>query len=201
MKENKGSASMGKKILIALLAVVVAVGAIGTIIGVKIAIEEKIYADSINKVKTEKIKLSKKEKEFSIDGFSITLTEDFGDNGAFEEIEFQDDEIGCAAEHIELYVRGEGFEAGSEESKMTAEEFTSYLAEGFDGNVKVSEYNGVPLVEYKYKGENDDVVKDYKVFCYKGEDCFWMVHFMIESNYTTFYKPYIYEWVETIVAE
>ncbi len=198
MKEYKCSASMGKKILIALLAVVVAVGAIGTIIGVKIAIEEKIYADSINKVKTEKIKLSKKEKAFSIDGFSVTLTEDFGNLG---DIEFQDNEIGCAAEHIEFYVMGDSFEAGSEESKMTAEEFTSYLANSFDGNVKVSEYNGVPLVEYKYKGENDDVVKDYKVFCFKGEECFWMVHFMIESNYTTFYKPYIYEWVETIEAK
>lgn len=201
MKENKKSFSTGKKILIGFLAVVVAVGVIGAVIGVKTAIEEKVYADSINNVKTEKIKLSKKEKEFSIDGFSITLTEDFVTEGAFDDIDFQDNEIGCVAKGIEFYVLGYSFEAGSAEAKMTASEYTSYLVEGFDGTARVSEYNGVPVVEYKYQGEKDDVVKDYKVFCYKGEDCFWMVNFMIESHYTQFYKPYIFEWVETIDAK
>ena len=197
MKSN----AIGKKILTVFLAIVVVAGLIGAVIGVKTAIEEKVYADSINNVKTEKIKLSKKEKEFSIDGFSITLTEDFVTEGAFVDIDFQDNEIGCVAKGIEFYVFGDSFEKGSAESKMTATEFANYLVEGFDGAAKVSEYNGVPLVEYKYQGENDDVVDDYKVFCYKGENCFWMVHFMIETNYTSFYKPYIYEWIETIDAK
>ena len=197
MKNN----TIGKKVLIALLAVVVVAGAIGAVIGVKIAIEEKMYADSINNVKIEKIRLSRKEKEFAIDGFSVTLPEDFYTEGAFGDIEFKDNEIGCAAKHIEFYVFGDSFEAGSAESKMTTAEYASCLVEDFDGTVKVSEYKGIPMIEYKYQGENDDMVTDYKVFCFKGEKCFWMVHFIVENNYTSFYKPYIYEWVETIVAE
>ena len=198
MKENKKTVSIGKKVLIVLLAIVVGIGVFGTIIGIKTAIEEKRYSDSLNNIETEKIKLSRKEKVFSIKNFSITLTEDFGD---FEDIDFQEDEIGCVANGIEFYVRPEYFEADSKESKMTAMEFVESIAVGFEGNVKISENNGVPLVEYKYKGEDDDIVKDYKVFCYKGEECFWMVNFMIESHYTQFYKPYIFECVETIEAK
>ncbi len=198
MKENKKSLSTGKKILAVFLAVVVVIGVVGTVIGIKKSIEEKMYADGLNNAATEKIKLSKKEKVFSIENFSITLTEDFGD---FEDIEFNDNEIGCVADGIEFYVLGDSVEEGSKEAEMTAMEFAEYVTEDFDGNAQVSEYNGVPLVEYKYRGENDDMVKDYKVFCYKGENCFWMVHFIIENNYTSFYKPYIFEWIETVEAK
>lgn len=198
MKENKKSLSTGKKILAVFLAVVVVIGVVGTVIGIKKSIEEKMYADSLNNAATEKIELSKKEKVFSVENFSITLTEDFGD---FEDIEFNDNEIGCVADGIEFYVLGDSVEEGSKEDEMTAMEFAEYITEDFDGNAQVSEYNGVPLVEYKYRGENDDMVKDYKVFCYKGENCFWMVHFIIENNYTSFYKPYIFEWVETVEAK
>lgn len=198
MKKNKESKSIGKIILAVLLAVVVAVGVIGAIIGIKTAVEEKKYADSLNNITTEKIKLSKKEKVFSVNNFSITLTDDFK---AYEDVEFNDNEIGCVANGIEFYVYPDSFEADSKESKMTAMEYVESITVDFDGNTKVSEYNGVPLVEYKFKGENDDVAKDYKVFCYKGEDCFWMVHFMVENHKSQFYKPYIFEWVETIEAK
>lgn len=198
MKENKKSVSIGKKILSVLLAIVVAVGVFGAFIGIKTAIEEKKYSDSLNNTPKEKIKLSKKEKVFSNDDFSITLTDDFED---FEDVDFKDNEIGCIANGIEFYVYGDSFEANSKESKMTSMEFVKGIIKDFEGNAKISEYNGIPLVEYKYKGESDDVVKDYKVFCYKGEDCFWMVHFMIESGYTNVYKPYIAEWIETIEAK
>ncbi len=198
MKKNKESKSIGKIILAVLLAVVVAVGVFGAIIGIKTAVEEKKYADSLNNITTEKIKLSKKEKVFSVNNFSITLTDDFKD---YEDVEFNDNEIGCVANGIEFYVYPDSFEADSKESKMTAMEYVESITVDFDGNARVSEHNGVPLVEYKFKGENDDVAKDYKVFCYKGEDCFWMVHFMVENHKSQFYKPYIFEWVETIEAK
>ena len=93
------------------------------------------------------------------------------------------------------------FEDGSKESKMTAMEYVEDLTVDFDGSVKISEHNGVPFVEYIYQGENDEIVKNYKVFCYKGEDGFWMVHFITEIDYSLVYKPYIFEWLETIEAK
>lgn len=195
MKENKKSVSIGKKILTVLLAVVVAVGVFGAIIGIKTAVEDKKYADSLNNVTTEKIKLSRKDKVFSTDKFSITLTEDFD---VFED---EAAEVGAVAKGIEVYAIADTFEEGSEESKMDAKEYVDSLVATTDTATKISDYNGVPCVDYKYKGENDDVVKNYKVFCYKGEDCFWMVHFITESGYSNVYKPHIFEWLETIEAK
>lgn len=195
MKENKKSVSIGKKILTVLLAVVVAVGVFGAIIGIKTAVEEKKYADSLNNVTTEKIKISKKEKVFSTDKFSITLTENF------EVLEDDAIEVGAVAKGIEVYAVADTFEEGSEESKMNATEYVDSLVATTDTATKMSDHNGVPYVDYKYKGENDDIVKNYKVFCYKGENCFWMVHFITESGYANVYKPHIFEWVETIEAK
>lgn len=195
MKENKKSVSIGKKILTVLLAVVVAVGVFGAIIGIKTAVEDKKYADSLNNVTTEKIKISRKDKVFSTDKFSITLTEDF------EVFEDEAAEVGAVAKGIEVYAIADTFEEGSEESKMNATEYVESLVGITDTATKMSDHNGVPYVDYKYKGENDDVVKNYKVFCYKGEDCFWMVHFITESGYSNVYKPHIFEWVETIEAK
>lgn len=195
MKENKKSVSVGKKILTVLLAIVVGVGVIGAIIGIKTAVEEKKYADSLNNVTTEKIKLSRKEKVFSTDKFSITLTENF------EVFEDSAVEVGAVAKGIEVYAIADTFKEDSEEAKMSAEEYVKNLVGTTDSATKISDHNGVPLVEYKYKGENDDIVKSYKVFCYKGEDCFWMVHFITESGYSNVYNPYIPQWVETIEAK
>ena len=101
----------------------------------------------------------------------------------------------------EKLVYEDTFEDGSKESKMTAMEYVEDLTVDFDGSVKISEHNGVPFVEYIYQGENDEIVKNYKVFCYKGEDGFWMVHFITEIDYSLVYKPYIFEWLETIEAK
>ena len=196
MKENKKS--VGKIILSVLLAIVVAIGIFGTVVGIKEAVRVKKRDERVNNTTTEKINLSKNEKVFAIENFSITLTEDFE---SFEDVDFNDDELGCVAEGIEFYVMSEAFEKGSAESEMTATEYVESIIETFEGNTKLSEYNGVPLVEYMFQGENDTFVKTYKVFCYKGEECFWMVHFMVENNRSQFYKPYIYEWVDTIKAE
>lgn len=193
MKENKKP--IGKIILSILLVIVIGVGVFGTIIGIKDAIRERKRNESINNTTTEKIKLSKDAKEFSTPKFSITLTEDFE---IFEDASI---EIGCVSDGIEVFVFGDTFEDGSKESQMNATEYVKGLAEGSEGNIKIGEHNGVPYVEYMYQGENDEVVKNYKVFCYKGEECFWMVHFITESNYSSVYKPYIFEWIKTIEAK
>ena len=195
MSENKNKKPIGKIILSILLAIVVAIGVFGTIIGIKDVVREKKRNERINNTTTEKFELGKDEKEFSTEKFSITLTEDF------EIFEDSAIEIGCVAEGIEVFVYEDTFEDGSKESKMTAMEYVEDLTVDFDGSVKISEHNGVPFVEYIYQGENDEVVKNYKVFCYKGEDGFWMVHFITEIDYSLVYKPYIFEWLETIEAK
>ena len=192
MSENKNKKPIGKIILSILLAIVVAIGVFGTIIGIKDVVREKKRNERINNTTTEKFELGKDEKEFSTEKFSITLTEDF------EIFEDSAIEIGCVAEGIEVFVYEDTFEDGSKESKMTAMEYVEDLTVDFDGSVKISEHNGVPFVEYIYQGENDEIVKNYKVFCYKGEDGFWMVHFITEIDYSLVYKPYIFEWLETI---
>lgn len=195
MSENKNKKPIGKIILSILLAIVVAIGVFGTIIGIKDVVREKKRNERINNTTTEKFELGKDEKEFSTEKFSITLTEDF------EIFEDSAIEIGCVAEGIEVFVYEDTFEDGSKESKMTAMEYVEDLTVDFDGSVKISEHNGVPFVEYIYQGENDEIVKNYKVFCYKGEDGFWMVHFITEIDYSLVYKPYIFEWLETIEAK
>lgn len=186
---------IGKIVLAIFLAVVIGIGVYGTIIGIKSAVKDKKYKDSINNTTTEEIKLSKKEKVFSCDNFRISLTEDF------EVFEDSAVEVGCTAEGIEVYVFGDTFEAESKESLMSGMEYIKSLAEGSEGNTKISEHNGVPFAEYIYQGENDETVKNYKVFCYKGENCFWMVHFITERDYVSVYKPYIFEWIKTIEAK
>lgn len=195
MNETKKSKPIGKIILAILLAVVVGIGVYGTVLGVKEAVKNKRLEDAVNKDTTASIKLNKKTKEFATKKFSITVTEDF------EKFEDPAIEVGCISEGIEIYAIGDEFDPETGSDKMTAAEYLENLAAGSEGNVKTDEYEGVPFAEYVYRGENDSNIKNYKVFCYKGTDCFWMVHFITVSDYTAMYKPYIFEWVKTIEAK
>ncbi len=185
----------GKIVLAVLLALVVGVGIYGTVLGLKSTIEEKKKEKQFNITTTEKFELTGKAKEFSCENFSITLTDDFED---FEDVEI---DLGAVSDGIDVYVVADKFEKNSEASKMTAFEFAKSLVDPEDKSTKISEVDGIPCAEYRFVGEIDGVVKDYKVFCYKGENCFWMVHFITETQYTLKYEPYVAQWIKTVEAK
>ncbi|MGN1316506.1 MAG: hypothetical protein ACI4VW_05510 [Acutalibacteraceae bacterium] len=192
--EQKKSKIIGKVVLAILIAIVVGGGIYGTVIGIKGEVEDRKTQATETDETTEEFKLSQGKKTFSCDGFSITVTDDF------ENFEDSAIDLGCVNDGLEIYVLKDSFEESSDYSRMTPEEYIRDII-GENNTVQVKEYNGVPYAEYYYRGEDNNILKKYRVFCYKGDGCFWMLHFIAESSYSSKYKPYIFEWVDTVTAE
>lgn len=194
MKNDKKP--VGKIILAVVLVIVIGIGVYGTVIGLKDTIEHKRKVDKyLNNETTEALQLSEKTKEFSCDGFSITLTEDFWD------VEDSDSSLTCATDGIEVIVYGDEFDGNSKEFKMTADEYLKSLIDSDDGSVIFKEIDGKLCAKYAFIGEGNGIFKEYQVFCYKGKSTFWMVHFITEEDYTDRCASYISEWIKTVEVE
>ena len=194
MKENKKP--IGKIILAVFLVIAIGVGVYGTVISLKDTIEHKRKVDKyLNNASTEELVLSENTKEFSCKGFSITLPEDF------EKVSDSDSALTCAADGIEVIVYGDEFDRNSKELKMTDDEYLKSLADPEDGSVIFREVDGKLCAKYSFIGDGNGVFKEYQVFCYKGENTFWMVHFITEKDYTDRYAEYISQWMKTIAVE
>lgn len=186
--------SKGKIVLAVFLAIIIGIGVYGTFLGIKDTVEQKEKEEQYLQTTTEEFVLSAEEKEFSCDKFSITLTEDF------EVFEDSAIEVGAVCEGIEVFVLADEFENDSKISEMSPEEYVQELAQS-DETVEIKQYNGIPYAEYVYRGEDNGILKEYKVFCYKGENCFWMLHFITNTKYLNRYESHIFEWIETVDAK
>ena len=192
MKKFKLKLTKGKVALALVLVVVLAVGVAGTVIGIKSAIQEKEYQQLLNPTTAPKVDLGADSKKFSCDGFSLELTE------AFETKEDSAIELGCTSTGIEVYVISDEFNYEGVDSDLSAYEYLKDIVDSWNDGTTVQDYNGVPYTTYKYVGESNSILKEYRVFCFKGADRFWLLHFVTEYQYIAKYDNYIYDWVNTV---
>ena len=192
MKKIKLKLTKGKVALALVLVVVIAVGVAGTVIGIKSAIEEKEYQELLNPTSAPKVDLDAEAKVFSCDGFSLELTENF------ETKEDSAVELGCTSTGIEVYLISDEFKLEDVDSDLSAYEYLKDIVDSWNDGTTVQDYNGIPFTTYKYVGESNSILKEYRVFCFKGADRFWLLHFVTEYEYIVRYDSYISAWVDSV---
>lgn len=132
-------------------------------------------------------------KAFSVDGMSITLTDEFskedydGYNAVYESMDVA---VMVMKEEFTLL---EGFE------DYTLEDYFDLLCEANEfESLEMKTADGLSYFEYDYEDPESDDRYCYTAYLYKSDDAFWMVEFATLSETAAEYSQQIAEWAKSV---
>ena len=133
-------------------------------------------------------------KTFQLDGFSITLTDEFEpmDAPGFDEA-LSTDDVGFLVIE-ERFSRLEGAE------QLSLQEYGELVKKANNHSYELKEENGVTYYEYTAEGE-DGKLFHYFVTVHKGPDAFWIVQFFTFADEANSYRDDIFQWAASIEFE
>ena len=132
-------------------------------------------------------------KTFSVDGMSITLTDDFN------EIYIQGYTKVYDSSRVAVFALKESFTLFEDAENYTLAEYAALLIE-INGltNVSPSSAEGLTFFEYEFENPNTQVMYHYYSFVYKTDDAFWMIQFSTEANNASAYEEQIFNWAKSV---
>lgn len=139
-----------------------------------------------------------KEKVFSKDGISITLTEEF------EEKEYYDFNAYYDTEDAQVYIMKESFELLKENDQPTdisLVEYAEIMMETQNLNSKVEEKDGLTSFYYEKSFlDYDKNTVDYLYFAvvFKSDDAYWLLQFACEKNLYGEYEEKFVKWAKSV---
>lgn len=134
-----------------------------------------------------------KPKDFSSDGMTITLTEEFNrfETGVH---------TACyGTDHVAVFALKESFDLLEGSENFTLKEYAELVikANGFE-NKKPKTDNGLTYFEYDYT--NPETKQDFRYFSYvyKANDSFWFIQFAILTDEVNEYKDDVIKWAKSV---
>lgn len=134
-----------------------------------------------------------KEKTFDLDGFHITLT------NQFQEEEMDGVTVYLESDYVGIAAYQESFtdlEIVGLNGDSTLDEYMQVVIQNNGGNEEIMHENDLTYVEYEE--EIDGETYYYFVTVFKGEDSFWVVNFFsLASNKSTYQDDFV-KWAQSI---
>ena len=114
---------------------------------------------------------SAKEKTFSKEGLTITLTD------AFKEKEMEGFAVAYDSPTVAVFAIKEGYDLFDDAEDMTLEEYGAlvYAANSSKTKDAPAQKNGVYCMEYDFTNPEENESFHYVVAVYKGSDAFWTI--------------------------
>lgn len=133
-------------------------------------------------------------KEFTSDGMTITLTEDF------EEAVMDGFTAACKSPEAAMFALKEEFTLMEGAEDLTIEEYVDIL---FQNNPLTAESvlnteDEIPWFEYSYMDPMEGQTFRYFVAVYKSEDAFWLVQFAAPEALAEEMTPKFHKWAESV---
>lgn len=133
-------------------------------------------------------------KDFSADGISITLTEDF------ERVFVDGFALSCKSHDVAMFVLKEPFTLMEGAENLQVQEYANIV---FQYNIQAANAQlltdgNTTWFEYSYTNTMEN--KDYHFFIYvfKSDDAFWLVQFATPEALAQEYKPQFLDWAKTV---
>ena len=139
-----------------------------------------------------------RDKEFSAEGMSITLTNEF------RRTEYEGYVAAYHSREIFVAVFKESFDSASVLENYSVEQYLQEMIEYNQdklGPVSVQEADG--LTGFVSKGDDPDTKKPchYYYYCYKSEDAFWLIQFAVHEENVEKYEQNLIDWAKSVKFE
>ena len=134
-----------------------------------------------------------KEKTFDLDGFHITLTDQF------QEEEMEGVTVYLVSDHVGIAAYQESFtdlEIVGLNGDSTLDEYMQVVIQNNGGNEEIRHENDLTYVEYEEGIDGETYY--YFVTVFKGEDSFWVVNFFSLADNKNTYRNDFIKWAQSI---
>jgi len=130
-------------------------------------------------------------KNFSVDGMSITLTDEF------KESDVDGYAVVYESQKAAVFVLKEKIPAGEGFEDYTLEQYAALVISTNNyGNPEIKTVDGLTFFEYTFKDGDHTYV--YISYAYKSSDSFWLVQFVVRDNAAEKFAPKIAEWAKSV---
>lgn len=134
-----------------------------------------------------------RKKDFSADGFGITLTE------AFTEENVDGYLAAYSSKNIAVFVSKEEFSSFEGLQDCTAEDYAELTKESNDlDDAEVKSDGNLTYIEYKFTNADTNETYRYFPYIYKNDDAFWMVQFAVSDENAEQCRAQISEWAKSV---
>ena len=137
-----------------------------------------------------------KEKAFSKEGMTITLTDNFHEKDYLAYTAFYESQtsfVFVIKEDFSL------FEEAGIPTDISLYEYSDIIAKSNNTDLVIKEKDGLVYYEYDYKAENGKEIS-YFVVLYRGEDAYWIFNFACESkNYEKLSGDFL-KWAKSVTV-
>lgn len=136
-------------------------------------------------------------KDFSVDGLTVTLTEEFR---RYDMTQKYDATYG--SRDVSVFVLKEEFSPAEGLGDYTLEEYAALLMEvNGRSDATLKQENGLTYFTYDNLGNDTSTVYRYVTYVYKAGDTFWMVQFAVEIDLYEEYAEKIAVWASSVTFE
>lgn len=125
-------------------------------------------------------------------GVRITLTD------TFEEMNFDAYDFTYGTNDAVVFGFDDKFELVEGLEDYTVEEYAEEYIDYWKLDTKVKKHNDLVYIEYEDYGDDGVTKYCYMLVIYKTEDAFWGINFAVDEPQYEEYKPYFYEWAESV---
>ena len=134
-----------------------------------------------------------RKKDFSTDGFGITLTE------AFTEENVDGYLAAYSSKNIVVFVSKEDFSSFEGLQDCTAEDYAELTKESNNlDNAEVKSDGDLTYIEYKFTNADTNETYRYFPYIYKTDDAFWVVQFAVSDENAEQCRAQISEWAKSV---
>ena len=130
-------------------------------------------------------------KDFSVNGMSITLTDDFKKENA------SGFTAGYGTKNVAVLLLEEKFTLQAGFGDLSLQEYAKLVLDNSGHAAQIKTENGVTYFEYDATGGNGKMFH-YIAAMYKGPDAFWLIQFATEQKNAEEYRDEIFEWAKSV---
>lgn len=132
-------------------------------------------------------------KEFSTDGMSIILTDEFSKSNIADYSACYDSQFVAVFAIKESFSSVEGFE------NYTLDEYRDLVLENNSlTEAEIKTLDGLNWFEYEFTNEETNETYKYFSFVFKSNDAFWLVQFAVADEKVEEYSQKIIDWANTV---
>ena len=135
-------------------------------------------------------------KDFSSDGMTITLTDEFIKAGVEEYT------VAYDSKNVAVFALKEEFSLADGFQNYTLEQYGDLVIQNNNlSSSKIENIEGLTAFEYEFTNPDTKDTYKYFSFVYKTNDAFWIVQFATLTENVDEYSSKIFEWAKTISFE
>ena len=137
--------------------------------------------------------IAPKEKTFSSNGMTVTLTDEFRESNA------QPYTVVYDSKNVAVFALREAFTLAAGFEDYTLEQYADLVIQANKlGLAEVKTDEGLTYFTYSFTNPETKDVYQYYSYVYKTDDAFWLVQFATLDNNVEKYAPQITEWAKSV---